>query len=34
VQNGVRQTEHKLGETVVIIGLGLLGQLTVRLSAC
>ncbi len=28
---GVRQAEARLGETVVVIGLGLLGQLTVRL---
>ncbi len=30
VQNGVRRAEHRLGETVVVIGLGLLGQLTVQ----
>ena len=30
VQNGVRRAEHKLGEVVVVIGLGLLGQLTVQ----
>jgi 2-desacetyl-2-hydroxyethyl bacteriochlorophyllide A dehydrogenase len=30
VQNGVRRAHHQLGETVVIIGLGLLGQLTVQ----
>jgi threonine dehydrogenase-like Zn-dependent dehydrogenase len=30
VQNGVRCAEQKLGETVVIIGLGLLGQLAVQ----
>jgi 2-desacetyl-2-hydroxyethyl bacteriochlorophyllide A dehydrogenase len=28
VQNGVRRAEHQLGEVVVVIGLGLLGQLT------
>lgn len=30
VQNGVRTAEHKLGDAVVLIGLGLLGQLTVQ----
>jgi threonine dehydrogenase-like Zn-dependent dehydrogenase len=30
VQNGVRRTEHRLGDAVVIIGLGLLGQLVVQ----
>ncbi len=30
VQNGVRRAEHKLGESVVVIGLGLLGQLVVQ----
>jgi len=30
VQNGVRRAEHQLGEVVVVIGLGLLGQLTVQ----
>lgn len=30
VQNGVRCAEQKLGETVVVIGLGLLGQLVVQ----
>ncbi len=30
VQNGVRRAEHKLGETVVIIGAGLLGQLVIQ----
>src|SRR5579872_6590458 len=30
VQNGVRRAEHALGEAVVVIGLGLLGQLTVQ----
>ncbi len=30
VQNGVRRAEHRLGEVVVVIGLGLLGQLTVQ----
>src|SRR5579875_2772288 len=30
VQNGVRRAEHKLGDTVVVIGLGLLGQLVVQ----
>ena len=30
---GVRQAEPRLGETVVVIGLGLLGQLTVQLLA-
>jgi 2-desacetyl-2-hydroxyethyl bacteriochlorophyllide A dehydrogenase len=29
-QNGVRQVEHTLGDSVVIIGLGLLGQLVVQ----
>ena len=30
VQNGVRRADHKLGEAVVVIGLGLLGQLVVQ----
>jgi 2-desacetyl-2-hydroxyethyl bacteriochlorophyllide A dehydrogenase len=30
VQNGVRAASHALGEAVVVIGLGLLGQLTVQ----
>src|SRR5256886_326514 len=30
VQNGVRRAEHQLGEVVVVIGLGLLGQLTLQ----
>ncbi len=30
VQNGVRAADHKLGDTVVIIGLGMLGQLVTR----
>ena len=30
VQNGVRRAEHALGDTVVIIGLGMLGQLAVQ----
>src|ERR1700730_9128836 len=30
VQNGVRRAEHKLGDAVVVIGLGLLGQLVVQ----
>jgi threonine dehydrogenase-like Zn-dependent dehydrogenase len=30
VQNGVRRAEQNLGETVIIIGLGLLGQLAVQ----
>ena len=30
VQHGVRRAEHQLGEIVVVIGLGLLGQLTVQ----
>lgn len=30
VQNGVRRAGHELGDDVVIIGLGLLGQLTVQ----
>ncbi len=30
VQNGVRRAEHVLGDTVVVIGLGLLGQLVVQ----
>jgi 2-desacetyl-2-hydroxyethyl bacteriochlorophyllide A dehydrogenase len=30
VQNGVRRAGHQLGEVVVVIGLGLLGQLTVQ----
>jgi len=29
-QNGVRRAEHKLGDTVVVIGLGLLGQLVTQ----
>ncbi len=38
VQNGTRRAEHTLGESVVVIGLGLLGQLVVQyvrlLGAC
>jgi 2-desacetyl-2-hydroxyethyl bacteriochlorophyllide A dehydrogenase len=30
VQNGVRRAEHKLGDTTIIIGLGLLGQLVTQ----
>lgn len=30
VQNGVRRAQHQLGDTVVVIGLGLLGQLVVQ----
>ncbi len=30
VQNGVRRAGHELGDTVVVIGLGLLGQLVVQ----
>lgn len=30
VQNGVRRAEHHLGDSVVVIGLGLLGQLVVQ----
>ncbi len=30
VQNGVRRAEHTLGDAVVVIGLGLLGQLVVQ----
>lgn len=30
VQNAVRRADHKLGEAVVVIGLGLLGQLVVQ----
>jgi len=30
VQNGVRRAEHQMGEDVVIVGLGLLGQLAVQ----
>jgi len=29
-QNGVRRAEHKLGDTVVVVGLGLLGQLVTQ----
>src|SRR5262249_27221228 len=29
-QNGVRRAEHELGDAVVVVGLGLLGQLVVR----
>jgi 2-desacetyl-2-hydroxyethyl bacteriochlorophyllide A dehydrogenase len=29
-QNGIRQADHALGDTVVIVGLGLLGQLVVQ----
>ena len=29
-QNGVRRAEHKLGDVVVVVGLGLLGQLVVQ----
>jgi 2-desacetyl-2-hydroxyethyl bacteriochlorophyllide A dehydrogenase len=30
VQNGVRRAEHELGDAVVVIGLGMLGQLVVQ----
>ncbi len=30
VQNGVRRAEHELGDVVVVIGLGILGQLVVQ----
>jgi 2-desacetyl-2-hydroxyethyl bacteriochlorophyllide A dehydrogenase len=30
VQNGIRRAEHELGDSVVVIGLGLLGQLVVQ----
>ncbi|GCE22715.1 zinc-dependent alcohol dehydrogenase [Dictyobacter kobayashii] len=30
VQNGVRRAQHQLGDTVAVIGLGLLGQLVVQ----
>jgi 2-desacetyl-2-hydroxyethyl bacteriochlorophyllide A dehydrogenase len=30
VQNGVRRAEHRLGDAVVVVGLGLLGQLVVQ----
>lgn len=30
VQNGVRKAEHELGDTVVVVGLGVLGQLVVQ----
>jgi threonine dehydrogenase-like Zn-dependent dehydrogenase len=29
-QNGVRRAEHKMGDTVVVIGLGILGQLVAQ----
>lgn len=32
VQNGIRRAEHALGDNVVIIGLGLLGQLAVQFA--
>jgi 2-desacetyl-2-hydroxyethyl bacteriochlorophyllide A dehydrogenase len=32
VQNGIRRAEHTLGDNVVIIGLGLLGQLAVQFA--
>lgn len=32
VQNGIRRAEHELGDAVVIIGLGLLGQLAVQFA--
>ena len=32
VQNGIRRAEHELGDAVVIIGLGLLGQLAVQFT--
>lgn len=32
VQNGIRRAEHELGDSVVVIGLGLLGQLAVQFS--
>jgi len=34
VQNGVRRAEHTLGDAVVVIGLGLLGQLVVQYLRC
>src|SRR5205814_1298493 len=30
VQNGVRRAEHEMGDAVVVIGLGILGQLVVQ----
>jgi len=30
VQNGVRRAQHKLGDAVVVVGLGMLGQLAVQ----
>ncbi len=33
VQNGVRRAHHELGDAVVIIGLGLLGQLAVQFTS-
>jgi 2-desacetyl-2-hydroxyethyl bacteriochlorophyllide A dehydrogenase len=30
VQNGIRRAEHRLGEAVVVVGLGLLGQLATQ----
>ena len=32
VQNGIRRAEHTLGDNVVVIGLGLLGQLAVQFA--
>jgi len=32
VQNGVRHTAHELGEAIVVVGLGPLGQLTVQFA--
>jgi 2-desacetyl-2-hydroxyethyl bacteriochlorophyllide A dehydrogenase len=32
VQNGIRRAEHELGDAVVVIGLGLLGQLAVQFA--
>lgn len=32
VQNGVRRAQHELGDAVVVIGLGLLGQLAVQFA--
>lgn len=34
VQNGVRRAAHELGDNVVVIGLGLLGQLVVQYLRC
>jgi 2-desacetyl-2-hydroxyethyl bacteriochlorophyllide A dehydrogenase len=32
VQNGIRRAEHQLGDNIVVIGLGLLGQLAVQFA--